>query len=67
MGRLQIMFMSMGEPMQNYSQLEIALQMLYDLYPKAALLISTSAPRAKSAFNKLNFLSQRIPTIGLQF
>ncbi len=66
-GKLQIMFMSMGEPMLNYAELELALQHLYEVYPKARLLISTSSPRTFSNFKKLNDLSKRIPTIGLQF
>ena len=66
MERLQIMFMSMGEPMLNYSNLSTACMHLHKFYPNAALLISTSAPRTK-AFDRLNKLSQTIPTIGLQF
>lgn len=65
--RLQIMFMSMGEPMLNYSELSIALSELYKKYPNARLLISTSAPRVFGSFEKLNDLSVFIPTIGLQF
>lgn len=64
---LQIMFMSMGEPMLNYSNLKIALKELHGMYPNAKLLISTSAPRHFEAFWDLNKLSQEIPTIGLQF
>lgn len=45
MGRLQIMFMSMGEPLLNLKGLIPALRSLYARYPKAALLISTSAPK----------------------
>lgn len=66
--RLQIMFMSMGEPMHNFYQLEVALKKLYELYPHAKLLISTSAPRGREdAFVDLAKLSMQIPTIGLQF
>lgn len=67
MERLQIMFMSMGEPMLNYDELEKALFELYDRYPKAALLISTSAPRTFKAYKRLEEASVKIPTIGLQF
>lgn len=63
--RLQIMFMSMGEPMLNYKALEGALIKLYELYPNASLLISTSAP--KVSYDALIELSAKIPTIGLQF
>jgi 23S rRNA (adenine2503-C2)-methyltransferase len=63
--KLQIMFMSMGEPMLNPKGLEDALVALYALYPNAALLISTSAPDVD--YNWFASLSQQIPTIGLQF
>lgn len=65
--RLQIMFMSMGEPMLNYSELKKALYDLYNHYPNARLLISTSAPRVFNLFRDLASLSVEIPTIGLQF
>lgn len=65
--RLQIMFMSMGEPLMNWKNLKIALKELYALYPKARLLISTSAPRRFDDFRDLRTVSQEIPTIGLQF
>lgn len=65
--RLQIMFMSMGEPMLNYDELAKAMLKLYDNYPNAKLLISTSAPRTFTSFDKLASLSMDIPTIGLQF
>jgi 23S rRNA (adenine2503-C2)-methyltransferase len=68
MGRLQIMFMSMGEPLLNLKNLIPALRELYDLYPKAALLISTSAPKLNNdEFLELIRISKEIPTIGLQF
>ncbi|MBO0676746.1 hypothetical protein JRC04_04640 [Mycolicibacterium sp. S2-37] len=63
--RMQIMFMSMGEPLLNFKQLRTALIHLYERYPRAALLISTSAPRID--YGPLRELSQEIPTIGLQF
>jgi 23S rRNA (adenine2503-C2)-methyltransferase len=63
--RLQIMFMSMGEPLLNLTNLSIACHELYRLYPKAALLISTSAPVAD--YDYVIELSRQIPTIGLQF
>lgn len=63
--RLQIMFMSMGEPMLNKTGMSEAIQKLYWLYPNAALLISTSAPDVDYAW--INELSQRIPNVGLQF
>lgn len=63
--RMQIMFMSMGEPLLNTKHLFSALRTLYSMYPRAALLISTSAPRIFYA--PLREISQEIPTIGLQF
>lgn len=65
MGRLQIMFMSMGEPLLNQRHLIPALRELHDLYPTAALLVSTSGPAVN--YNPFTELSVEIPTIGLQF
>lgn len=65
--RLQIMFMSMGEPMLNWKNLKPALYELYKKFPKARLLISTSAPRVFENFEDLCKVSIDIPTIGLQF
>lgn len=65
MHRLQIMFMSMGEPMLNRNALEPTLIELYSMYPNAALLISSVGPKVDYAW--LNELSIHIPTIGLQF
>lgn len=65
--KLQIMFMSMGEPMYNFKELKIALRYLAEKYPQAKLLISTSAPRNFDAFRDLAVLSMEIKTIGLQF
>lgn len=38
------MFMSMGEPFLNFANLEEAIERLYEMYPNAQLLVSTSAP-----------------------
>jgi 23S rRNA (adenine2503-C2)-methyltransferase len=64
-GRLQIMFMSMGEPLLNIKHLVPALRRLHELYPNAALLISTSAPRVD--YSAIRDISVEIPTVGLQF
>lgn len=64
-GRLQIMFMSMGEPLLNLAALIPALRALHETWPKAALLISTSGPRVDMA--PVISISREIPTIGLQF
>ena len=66
MERLQIMFMSMGEPLLNLKNLVPALKTLYKMYPNAALLISTSAP-AGVDYSLLGTVSEQIPTVGLQF
>lgn len=65
MDRLQIMFMSMGEPLLNQRHLIPALRQLYSQFPNAALLISTSGPNVD--YTPLIELSVEIPTIGLQF
>lgn len=65
MGRLQIMFMSMGEPLLNLKGLVPAIEQLYESYPTAALLISTSAPRVD--YGVVRDVSRRVPTVGLQF
>jgi 23S rRNA (adenine2503-C2)-methyltransferase len=63
--RMQIMFMSMGEPLLNKNGLIDALRRLYVLYPNAELLISTSAPAVD--YQWVRDISVEIPTIGLQF
>jgi len=63
--RLQIMFMSMGEPLLNLKNLIVAIEDLDITYPHAALLISTSAP--KIDYNLVYDISRRISKIGLQF
>lgn len=65
MKRLQIMFMSMGEPLLNPRGLDGALRALHAKYPHAALLISTIGPNV--SWSWINNLSKEIPTIGLQF
>ena len=66
--RLQIMFMSMGEPLLNLQNLIPALRQLHEMYPKAALLISTIGPYLTEAQQLALFdISKSIPTIGLQF
>lgn len=66
--KLQIMFMSMGEPFHNYPNLESAIRKLNSLYPNASLLVSTSAPRRNiSAKHSFINLAKEIDKIGLQF
>lgn len=64
--RMQIMFMSMGEPMLNFKALSEAIVQLNALYPEARLLISSSGPKVKD-YSALNFLSVMVDTVGLQF
>jgi 23S rRNA (adenine2503-C2)-methyltransferase len=63
--RMQIMFMSMGEPMLNLKELNPAIRKLHSLYPQAALLISTSAPRVD--YQPVIDISKEVDKVGLQF
>lgn len=63
--RWQIMFMSMGEPLLNWKNTSDVIEVLHSLYPRAALLLSTSAPRID--YRDVRELSERVPTVGLQF
>ena len=63
--KIQLMSMSMGEPLLNKNGLIDALRQLYVLYPNAALLISTSAPAVD--YQWVRDISVEIPTVGLQF
>jgi 23S rRNA (adenine2503-C2)-methyltransferase len=65
MKRLQIMFMSMGEPLLNPKGMQGALRELYAKYPNAALLISTIGPDID--YDWVRDISVEIPTVGLQF
>lgn len=65
MGRLQIMFMSMGEPLLNSKALIAAVHTLYEKYPTAALLISTIGPKVD--YRPIIEMSCQVPTVGLQF
>lgn len=68
--KFQIMFMSMGEPFLNYKNLEGAIIKLASKYPKAQLLISTSAPHIlihNKNFMEFISLSQEYKNIGIQF
>ena len=65
MGRLQIMFMSMGEPLLNKNGMQEALRKLHFMYPNAALLISSIGPRID--YEWVYKISKQVPTIGLQF
>ena len=64
--RFQIMFMSMGEPMLNWYEVEKAIIKLHEDFPTAELLLSTIAPDV-DCYDRLIRLSKRIDKIGLQF
>lgn len=63
--RFQIMVMSMGEPLANFKNLELAFEILYKKYPNAKLLISSIGPKIN--YEPVMAMCERIPTIGLQF
>lgn len=63
--RFQIMVMSMGEPLLNFKELEKAFEILHKKYPQAKLLISSIGPKIN--YEPVMDMSQRIPTVGLQF
>ncbi len=65
MDRLQVMFMSMGEPLLNMANLCEAIKKLYAMYPNAALLVSTIGPQVD--YTKLLDVCNSVPTVGLQF
>lgn len=67
--KLQIMFMSMGEPFLNYNNLHLAINILAKKYSNAQLLVSTSAPLGQTLnyFDDFIALSKSIKNIGIQF
>lgn len=65
--KFQIMFMSMGEPFDNYDNLKKAIFELNLLYPNAALLISTVGLKKYEEFKDFLRLSIAVDKIGLQF
>lgn len=65
--RFQIMFMSMGEPLLNWAEVESAIRELHDLYPNAELLLSTIAPAGQNIWDSVILLSKEIDKVGLQF
>lgn len=65
--KFQIMFMSMGEPMHNWDNLESAILELHFLYKNAQLLISTIGIDDDRVLRKILMWSKHIDKIGLQF
>jgi len=70
--RFQIMFMSMGEPLLNYRNVDAAIRKLHEKYPNAELLLSTIGPDAETrecedTWWQLFRTSREIDKVGLQF
>lgn len=65
--KLQIMFMSMGEPMLNWDNVEAAIRELNALYPNSQLLLSTIGVNNDETFKRIVSLSKEIEQVGLQF
>lgn len=65
--KLQIMFMSMGEPFLNWDNSSNAIKKLNELYPNADLLISTVGINDRSVMKNVIQLSSEIDKVGLQF
>ena len=65
--KLQFMFMSMGEPMLNWDEVEKAIRVLNKKFSNAQLLLSTIGCNNDDVFNKIISISKEIDKIGLQF
>lgn len=65
--RFQIMFMSMGEPLLNWDEVEKVVRQLHSTYQNAELLLSTIAPKKPEVWERVIQLSKEVDKIGLQF
>lgn len=65
--KFQIMFMSMGEPMLNWTEVKQAIKILHKGYPNAQLLLSTVGIRNEAVLQDLIDESYFNKKIGLQF
>lgn len=65
--RFQIMFMSMGEPLLNWDEVEIVIEVLHEKFPNAELLLSTIAPNKPEVWKRVIDISKKIDKVGLQF
>ena len=65
--KLQFMFMSMGEPMLNWNEVEKAIRILNKKYSNAQLLLSTIGCDNDNVFSKMINISKEIEKVGLQF
>lgn len=64
---IQIMVMSMGEPLLNMINVENAFHFFASTYPTAKLLVSTSAPNTADGWSKMMAMATALPQVGLQF
>lgn len=65
--KLQFMFMSMGEPMLNWDEVEKAIRNLNNKFSNAQLLLSTIGCDNDDVFSKMISVSKEIDKVGLQF
>ncbi|HIR49599.1 MAG TPA: radical SAM protein [Candidatus Faecimonas gallistercoris] len=65
--KLQFMFMSMGEPMLNWTEVEKAIRILHKKFSNAQLLLSTIGCNNDDVFSQIISLSKEIDKVGLQF
>ncbi len=65
--KLQFMFMSMGEPMLNWDNVEEAIIKLNEKYNNAQLLLSTIGCDNDAIFSRIINISKKIDKVGLQF
>ena len=65
--KLQLMFMSMGEPLLNMEAMEDVIWYLRDWYPNAQLLVSTSGPKTEEGWDDFMRIASQTSTLGLQF
>lgn len=65
--KFQIMFMSMGEPMLNWPNVQGTIKVLSEKYPMAQLLLSTVGIKAKGVLIDMLSTSISNSQVGLQF
>lgn len=65
--KMQIMVMSMGEPLLNMPNVAPAFFEFNRMYKNAALLVSTSAPKTPDGWDRFFELASCLPQVGLQF
>jgi 23S rRNA (adenine2503-C2)-methyltransferase len=65
--RLQIMFMSMGEPFLNYDAVANVIAVLNQELPTAELLVSSIGPKREADFADFIQFSREVKNIGIQF